>query len=840
MTEYTIRIFHISDFHQKPSDDWRRRRVLGKEWEDNLSKIVADGKPVDLVCFTGDLAFSGQPAEYEKASEFLDLTLTRLKVPPERFFVVPGNHDVDRTVQKPVWEKLRSDFFQASAVNLSNWVAGGKPPFGFEAAQLAAILERQQAYREWLRAFGRTALLPDAQLHSNLGYRQTLRLNGFPFDLHIIGLDSAWLAGDNNDSGKLRLTEDQVMRLATEKGASLPGFRIGLIHHPLEDLADGNDCRRFVSENLDLLLRGHLHETEVSEWADPQRSLRHLAAGCLYEHDKYPNCCQVIDITFDQTGRPLKFDLWFRGWAKGGFWSDTNEIYKNTNNGRLRWWVVPPPPEPDIELRERVFIGRITELETLEKALLPATGNPQPVAICAVHGMPGVGKSYLADEFAQRHHDRFPGGYKRLVLQSDDVRTAEQLRDTLLDQLQVSYGGADPWKLLRERLFNFLTLLHIENVDSSAIASVVGQLVSQLSSVPIIITGRLQGLGRQNSKWEQVSIQPFTEEDALKQLLAEFGKYPLPPLVDQKRLVKELGFLPLAIHLAVGYLLDGYSVKWFLDELHRKQLDLGPADPTDPADRARTILRSTFELSLELLRRHFDHDGDRMCSALALLGYLPVAGFGPGIGAAVAGLEEHDFETLIVTAQKFSLVETVPKTVRPDPAWNIHPLLAEYFRSLADAKTALDRMTDWFTVRFPKAAENTDEAHQQQGDCWRAIHIEQAALVNWLEIVQTANLSEPELNHIEQAASWFASIVGPFHAWIQFCRAGLSVCQDDLSKSNFYWTLCLVALKAGEPKTAWDAAEAKHTLDQKRGADREVALAAGVKADILAARGELD
>ncbi len=58
MTEYTIRIFHISDFHQKPSDDWRRRRVLGKEWEDNLSKIVADGKPVDLVCFTRDLAFS--------------------------------------------------------------------------------------------------------------------------------------------------------------------------------------------------------------------------------------------------------------------------------------------------------------------------------------------------------------------------------------------------------------------------------------------------------------------------------------------------------------------------------------------------------------------------------------------------------------------------------------------------------------------------------------------------------------------------------------------------------------------------------------------------------------
>ncbi|HNG96174.1 MAG TPA: metallophosphoesterase, partial [Acidobacteriota bacterium] len=470
MTEYTIRILHISDFHQKPSDDWRRRRVLGKEWEDNLSKIVADGKPVDLVCFTGDLAFSGQPAEYTEASKFLDLTLTRLKVPRERFFVVPGNHDVNRNIQKPVWEKLRADLFQAAPIPLSNWVAGGKPPFGFEAPHLTAVLERQQAYREWLAYFGRSSLLPDAQWHPNLGYRQTLRFNGFPFDLHIIGLDSAWLAGDDHDSGKLRLTEDQVMRLATENGASLPGFRIGLIHHPLEDLADGNDCRRLVSENLDLLLRGHLHDTEVSEWADPQRSLRQLAAGCLYEHDHYPNCCQVIDITFDQTGRPLKFDLWFRGWVTRGHWFNDDRLYRDSENGRLRWWVVPPPPEPDMEPRERVFVGRTAELETLETALLPVTGNPQPVAICAVHGMPGVGKSYLADEFAWRHHDRFPGGYQRLVLQSDDTRTAEQWRDTLLDQLQVSYGGIDRWKLLRGRLLSPLTLLHIENVDSSSLA----------------------------------------------------------------------------------------------------------------------------------------------------------------------------------------------------------------------------------------------------------------------------------------------------------------------------------------------------------------------------------
>lgn len=101
-------------------------------------------------------------------------------------------------------------------------------------------------------------------------------------ELHLIGLDSAWLAGDDSDSGQLRLTEDQVMRLATdERGGPLGGLRLALVHHPLEDLADAAHCRRLLADQVDLLLRGHLHESEPNEWADPERRLRQLATGCL-------------------------------------------------------------------------------------------------------------------------------------------------------------------------------------------------------------------------------------------------------------------------------------------------------------------------------------------------------------------------------------------------------------------------------------------------------------------------------------------------------------------------------------------------------------------------------
>jgi tetratricopeptide (TPR) repeat protein len=49
-----------------------------------------------------------------------------------------------------------------------------------------------------------------------------------------------------------------------------------------------------------------------------------------------------------------------------------------------------------------------------------------------------------------------------------------------------------------------------------------------------------------------------------------------------------------------------------------------------------------------------------------------------------------------------------------------------------------------------------------------------------------------------------------------------------------------VALSGGLPERAFAAAEEKGKLDRHRGADREAALAAGLVADILQARGQLD
>ena len=70
--------------------------------------------------------------------------------------------------------------------------------------------------------------------------------------------------------------------------------------------------------------------------------------------------------------------------------------------GLERAWVRPSPPRP-----EPGFVGRGAELAALEKLLTPGAR----VAItAAVHGMPGVGKTRLAEQPAARLDDQFPGG----------------------------------------------------------------------------------------------------------------------------------------------------------------------------------------------------------------------------------------------------------------------------------------------------------------------------------------------------------------------------------------------------------------------------------------------
>jgi hypothetical protein len=342
--ERTIRLLHVSDLHARGRRDgrraWKRSQVLGDAWRRNLDDLVADGRPFDLVAFTGDIADWGLPEEYAAATPFVDELLARLGVPRERFFVVPGNHDVHRKTQEHAWSRLRKGIWSAPQA-VSEWMAdAGGAPFGFEPEWRDAVLERERAFWNWVdRDLGRGELLPRESPHGRLGYRVSIPMG--KQHLHVIGLDTAWLAGDDADAGNLWLTDDQIGLLShDEQGEPLAGFRLVLMHHPLSDLADWDSTSTHLGQLADLVLRGHQHTPVVRSQADPAHRFRELAAGCLYEgmaSNRHPNACQVIDLEFGSDGSPQCYRIRFRAWSKRGHWHDDGALYHEARNGWLTW-----------------------------------------------------------------------------------------------------------------------------------------------------------------------------------------------------------------------------------------------------------------------------------------------------------------------------------------------------------------------------------------------------------------------------------------------------------------------------------------------------------------------
>nr|WP_315240755.1 SUMF1/EgtB/PvdO family nonheme iron enzyme [uncultured Albidiferax sp.] len=354
-----LRILHISDLHERAEFDgmpgsrlktlkWdarQRGQVLGDRFKDVLAEIAA--KQIDLVCFTGDLADWGIDSEYKKASERLRIILDLVGVPRSRFFAVPGNHDVRRSVNADAWVALRSWLAESGDITrLGQWLMGAKgPPPGTQADWIPLVLERTNAFWKWLAEFRGDDL---RGLQSEpLGYRTTLQpgtLEHIDIPIHIVGLDSAWLCGADvahgdgvlKDQGSIIVTEEQVDAHIRVGECGLHGYRVGLIHHPLDHLADHARVRRLLGDNgVDLLMHGHQHEPLSILTRESGANLRVVAAGCLIEGDfgkNWPNGFQVIEVDPISHAGAIHFHKWS---PAGRFWAKGSDIYRSAPDGVL-------------------------------------------------------------------------------------------------------------------------------------------------------------------------------------------------------------------------------------------------------------------------------------------------------------------------------------------------------------------------------------------------------------------------------------------------------------------------------------------------------------------------
>ncbi|MBI4508970.1 MAG: metallophosphoesterase [Deltaproteobacteria bacterium] len=264
---------HVSDFHFEPDSSFERIKVLDALL-DRIREYRRQGSWVpDLIFVTGDVANRGADREYDRATEFFDRLLDAAGLDKSRLFVVPGNHDVDRTqgwlLERTLGSEETSDAFFSDATKA-------------QARHLAKL----RAFREWHSRYFKG--VRESEPFSACAPPEVVTARRVR--LGVLSLNSATFSADDSDYGKLWIGRRWLDDALTRLDALDAELRVALVHHPLDWLHDAErgQIKAQLYKKIHVLLRGHLHDTEAEATAVPARGVLHLAAGAAYQAPRWP------------------------------------------------------------------------------------------------------------------------------------------------------------------------------------------------------------------------------------------------------------------------------------------------------------------------------------------------------------------------------------------------------------------------------------------------------------------------------------------------------------------------------------------------------------------------
>lgn len=326
----TITWLHLSDLHFRATGQHR--------WDEDivLQALLADVQECrkayelvpDLILISGDIAYSGAPAEYDLARAFFESLLAVTGLLKERMFVVPGNHDVNRGDISQLARigarslrhrhdvnrhDVRHDVNQALANDLDRRV----------------MLRRFDNYASFVGGYFDVHIPFDDE---NYYYVRSLELAGH--QVEILGLNSAWLAcGGHEERGYLALGESQVRQaLRACRGAEL---RVALLHHPFDWLYsfDEQSCKAQLMDKCGFILSGHLHRITLEQLQTPDARAMMIAAGACYEAREHQNSYNLVRLDLET----MKGTVFLRAWSdrEGGFWTEDVQAYRNAKDGKF-------------------------------------------------------------------------------------------------------------------------------------------------------------------------------------------------------------------------------------------------------------------------------------------------------------------------------------------------------------------------------------------------------------------------------------------------------------------------------------------------------------------------
>jgi DNA-binding SARP family transcriptional activator/tetratricopeptide (TPR) repeat protein len=405
----------------------------------------------------------------------------------------------------------------------------------------------------------------------------------------------------------------------------------------------------------------------------------------------------------------------------------------------------------------RLFTGRDRELAALTSALDAQAGTA--LAVLAIAGPGGIGKTWLALHWAHRHLDRFPDGQLYLNLRGYDPSGDPVPAGTALRGLLDAFG-VDPAAIPRNpdaRAGLYRSLLAERRMlillDNAADAGQVAPLLPGSPTCTVLVTSRrhLTGLVAAHGAHSQ-RLDLLTEPEAERLLDRHLG--PDRPAAEPRataELLRACAGLPLAIGI-VAARASGHPdlpLAVLAEELRDHTGRLNALDGGDP----HANLRAVFSWSRDALSRE----------AATVFGLLALAP-GPDIGTAAAtvltGLPPQAARQVLRDLEDAHLLHRG----RPD-RYRMHDLLRLYAVEQAPRDRAADaclrRLVDHY-LATAVAAERLLNPHRAPVDAGPPAPAgnpeplpDQAAAIGWLDTEHPCLLAAQEL---ALTRGWYAAV----------------------------------------------------------------------------------
>lgn len=267
-------ILHLSDIHFKApqcNTDYDPNRPYRTRMVQSVCELTAQLGPVDAILVSGDIAYCADPSEYRAALAWLKELAADCRCPFECIYVVPGNHDVDRSV---IARKRSIQNAQKQICDIAPAKRQGEVQAQFRDPDVGkALLEPLSAYNDFAKEF-------NCQVYASerMFWRQELPLTD-GVTLRLYGLTSTLLSGavtnPNQDDlkGSLYLSPWQTAIDPADNVVNLV-----MAHHPPDWLMDHDDVDDAINGSASLHMFGHKHRLRASR--EPHQYMR-FQAGAL-------------------------------------------------------------------------------------------------------------------------------------------------------------------------------------------------------------------------------------------------------------------------------------------------------------------------------------------------------------------------------------------------------------------------------------------------------------------------------------------------------------------------------------------------------------------------------